>query len=159
MSTPKKPHILIILDGWGYSETSQSNAIKGANTPFWDKLWSERPHTLISSSGGNVGLPDGQMGNSEVGHMNLGAGRVVYQDFTRITKSIKDGDFFENPALCQAVDSAVSSEKAIHIMGLMSPGGVHSHDDHINAMIKMAADQGGKTNIRARVSRWARYAT
>ncbi|MBV1884425.1 MAG: 2,3-bisphosphoglycerate-independent phosphoglycerate mutase [Pseudomonadales bacterium] len=140
MSIAKKPHILIILDGWGHSETSQSNAIKAAKTPFWDKLWSERPHTLISTSGNDVGLPEGQMGNSEVGHMNLGAGRVVYQEFTRITKSIEDGEFFEKPTLT----AASKTEGAVHIMGLLSPGGVHSHVDHINAMIEMAAKNGAK---------------
>ncbi|MBL4867945.1 MAG: 2,3-bisphosphoglycerate-independent phosphoglycerate mutase [Pseudomonadales bacterium] len=138
MPQAKKPHILLILDGWGHSETSQSNAIKAANTPFWDTLWSEYPHTLISTSGKEVGLPEGQMGNSEVGHMNLGAGRVVYQDFTRITKSIEDGDFFQNPIL----KTASSTDKAVHIIGLLSPGGVHSHTDHINAMVELAEQNG-----------------
>lgn len=138
----RKPHVLIILDGWGHSETSQSNAIEKANTPVWDELWSKRPHTLVSGSGGDVGLPDGQMGNSEVGHMNLGAGRIVYQDFTRITKAINDGDFFSNPALVKAVEKAQSAGKAVHIMGLLSPGGVHSHEKHLHAMIDLAAQKG-----------------
>jgi 2,3-bisphosphoglycerate-independent phosphoglycerate mutase len=140
----RKPCVLIILDGWGHREDTDSNAIANARKPTWDKLWSQRPHTLISGSGMDVGLPDGQMGNSEVGHMNLGAGRIVYQDFTRITKSILDGDFFTNPVLCAAVDKAVAAGKAVHLMGLLSPGGVHSHEDHIVAMIELAAQRGAK---------------
>ncbi len=135
---------LIILDGWGHREEMDSNAIKHANTPFWDKIWSEQPHTLIKTSGMAVGLPEGQMGNSEVGHMNLGAGRIVYQNFTRIAKDIEDGTFEENSALVNAVDSAISANKAVHILGLLSPGGVHSHEDHIEAMINMAAKRGAK---------------
>ena len=135
---------LIILDGWGHREEMDSNAIKHANTPFWDKIWSELPHTLIKTSGMAVGLPEGQMGNSEVGHMNLGAGRIVYQNFTRIAKDIEDGTFEENSALVNAVDSAISANKAVHILGLLSPGGVHSHEDHIQAMINMAAKRGAK---------------
>src|SRR5690606_37380062 len=110
--------------------------------PNMDKLWATHPRTLIDGSGMSVGLPDGQMGNSEVGHVNLGAGRVVYQDFTRINKAIADGDFFTNPALTQGVDAAVQQGKAVHIMGLLSPGGVHSHEDHLLAMVKLAAQRG-----------------
>lgn len=139
---PKKPLVLLILDGWGYREERESNAILQANTPVMDKLWAEYPHTLISGSGLDVGLPDGQMGNSEVGHVNLGSGRVVYQDFTRITKAIKDGDFFTNPVLVEATQAAVRHGKAVHLMGLLSPGGVHSHEDHIIAMIDLAKQQG-----------------
>ena len=142
--TKRTTTALIILDGWGYREETESNAILAAQTPVIDKLWESNPHTLVSGSGGDVGLPDGQMGNSEVGHMNLGAGRVVYQDLTRITKSIKDGEFQTNPVIMKAVDSAVAADKAVHIMGLMSPGGVHSHEDQILAMIKSAADRGAK---------------
>ena len=138
----KKPFVLVIMDGWGHSATIENNAIAAANTPNLDNLWNTKPHTLISGSGFDVGLPDGQMGNSEVGHVNLGAGRIVYQDFTRITKAIEDGTFNQNPALVNAVESAVSNDKAVHIMGLMSPGGVHSHDEHILAMVKMAEQQG-----------------
>jgi len=127
----KQTTALFILDGFGYSETSQSNAIEKANSPTWDRLWSTYPRSLIKTSGLAVGLPDGQMGNSEVGHMNLGAGRIVYQNFTRVSKAIVDGDFFENPALTDAVDAAVTEDKAVHILGLLSPGGVHSHEDHI----------------------------
>lgn len=138
----KKTVALFILDGFGYSETSTSNAIEAANSPTWDALWANYPHALVQTSGLAVGLPDGQMGNSEVGHMNLGAGRIVYQNFTRISKSIKDGDFFENTVLNSAVDKAVTGDKAVHILGLLSPGGVHSHEDHIVAMIDLAVQRG-----------------
>ena len=138
----KKTVALLILDGFGYSDTSQSNAIEAANCPNWDHLWRHYPNTLIKTSGLAVGLPDGQMGNSEVGHMNLGAGRVVYQNFTRISKAIDDGDFFDNKALTQAVDKAIKADKAVHIFGLLSAGGVHSHEDHIVAMIELAAKRG-----------------
>ena len=140
----KKSTVLIILDGWGYREEQESNAIFHANTPVLDGLKKNYPNMLIDTSGMAVGLPDGQMGNSEVGHVNLGAGRVVYQDFTRITKSIEDGEFSQNPALCQAVDKAVSADKAVHIFGLLSPGGVHSHEEHIFAMIDLAHQRGAK---------------
>jgi 2,3-bisphosphoglycerate-independent phosphoglycerate mutase len=140
----KKTVALFILDGFGYSDTSTSNAIEAADSPHWDHLWQDYPSTLIKTSGLAVGLPDGQMGNSEVGHMNLGAGRIVYQNFTRISKAIEDGDFFENPAFVNAVDKAVSQDKAVHIMGLLSPGGVHSHENHIVAMIELAAKRGAK---------------
>ena len=142
MSLQKKPLVLIILDGWGYREESQSNAILAANTPVMDRLWKTYPSTLISGSGLDVGLPDGQMGNSEVGHVNLGAGRIVYQDFTRITKSIEDGEFADNPAITAAIDKAVANNKAVHLMGLLSPGGVHSHHEHILAAIEVAAKRG-----------------
>ncbi len=138
----KKPMALVILDGWGYREDSQNNAIANANTPVMDSLLANQPNTLISASGFDVGLPDGQMGNSEVGHTNIGAGRVVYQDLTRITKSIADGDFFDNEAITNAMDKAIANGKAIHLMGLMSPGGVHSHEDHIASAIEMAAKRG-----------------
>lgn len=144
MSDPKKPVLLIVLDGFGYSETAKHNAIANANAPYWQKLWNEQPKTLIATSGLAVGLPEGQMGNSEVGHMTLGAGRVVYQSFTRINKAIEDGDFFSNPVYCEAIDKAKDADKAVHVMGLLSPGGVHSHEDHILAMLKMAADRGAK---------------
>jgi len=140
----KKSTVLIILDGWGYSENQESNAIFHAKTPFIDGLMQNNPSMLIQTSGMAVGLPDGQMGNSEVGHVNLGAGRVVYQDFTRITKAIDDGEFNENSTLCAAVDKAIDNNKAVHIFGLLSPGGVHSHDDHIIAMIELAKKKGAK---------------
>lgn len=144
MTQSKKTLALIVLDGWGYREDPDQNAILAANTPNLDALTKEYPNTLISGSGLDVGLPEGQMGNSEVGHVNLGAGRVVYQDFTKVTKSIADGEFEHNPALVKAIDDAVSKNKAVHIMGLLSPGGVHSHEDHIFAALKMAAHRGAK---------------
>lgn len=144
MTSTPKPLVLIILDGFGHSESHEYNAIYSATTPVYDRLRATQPHGLISGSGMDVGLPDGQMGNSEVGHMNLGAGRVVYQDFTRVTKAIKDGEFFENPVLCGAVDKAVGAGKAVHILGLLSDGGVHSHQDHLVAMAELAAQRGAE---------------
>ncbi|WP_373567868.1 2,3-bisphosphoglycerate-independent phosphoglycerate mutase [Colwellia sp. M166] len=141
----KKSTVLIILDGWGYRENPESNAIYHAKTPVIDDLMANKPHMLIETSGMAVGLPDGQMGNSEVGHVNLGAGRIVYQDFTRITKAIEDNEFQNNPTLVKAVENAVNNNKAIHVFGLLSPGGVHSHEEHIFAMLDMAAKQGAKS--------------
>jgi 2,3-bisphosphoglycerate-independent phosphoglycerate mutase len=138
----RKPLMLMILDGWGYSEDTSSNAIAQANTPCWDDLWSTDPHTLLETSGEAVGLPEGQMGNSEVGHMNIGAGRIVFQDFTRIEQAIRDGSFNENPALCEAIDAAREANGTVHIMGLLSPGGVHSHDDQFIATVELAAARG-----------------
>ncbi len=143
--TAKKTALLLILDGWGYREQTDSNAIHAADSPVWDRLWTDRPHTLINTSGKAVGLPAGQMGNSEVGHMNIGAGRVVYQSLTRIDKAIEDRSFFENAVLTSAVDKAVSSNNAIHLFGLMSPGGIHSHEDQIMAMIELAISRGANT--------------
>jgi len=140
----KKSTVLMILDGWGYREEASSNAILKAKTPVLDNLKANYPNMLIDTSGMAVGLPEGQMGNSEVGHVNLGAGRIVYQDFTRITKAIKDDEFNETPALCQAVDKAVTDDKAVHIFGLLSPGGVHSHEEHIFAMMELAKSRGAK---------------
>ncbi len=144
MPAAPKPLVLMILDGFGHSDSPEFNAIHAANKPVYDRLRATQPHGLISGSGMDVGLPDGQMGNSEVGHMNLGAGRVVYQDFTRVTKSIRDGDFFENPNICAAVDKAVAAGKAVHILGLLSDGGVHSHQDHLVAMAELAAKRGAE---------------
>lgn len=140
--TSKRTALLLILDGWGYREDSNSNAIHSANSPVWDELWANRPHTLIDSSGRSVGLPAGQMGNSEVGHMNIGAGRVVHQNLTRISKDIEEGTFFSNPVLTGAIDKAIEAGKAVHIFGLMSPGGIHSHEDQIIAMIELAIRKG-----------------
>jgi 2,3-bisphosphoglycerate-independent phosphoglycerate mutase len=134
----------VILDGWGYREDNANNAVANANTPVLDGLFSSQPNTLISASGMDVGLPDGQMGNSEVGHTNIGAGRVVYQDLTRIAKAISDGEFQKNETLVAAMDKAIKAGKAVHLMGLMSPGGVHSHEDHIYAAVKMAAERGAE---------------
>lgn len=139
-----KPIVLLILDGYGYSEKTKYNAVYQANTPVYDELWKTCPNTLIDTSGMAVGLPEGQMGNSEVGHTTIGAGRVVYQNFTRINKAISDGDFFTNAEYVKAIDSAIANDKAVHILGLLSEGGVHSHQDHIYAMIKMAAERGAK---------------
>ncbi len=143
-NTPKKPLVLLILDGWGHSEETRYNAIAHADCPTWKHLWNDFPHSLISGSGMDVGLPKGQMGNSEVGHMNLGAGRVVYQDLTRVSKAIDEGEFFDNPALVSALETAVKTDKAVHIFGLLSDGGVHSHEEHFQAMVKMAAKRGAK---------------
>ena len=140
----KRCTLLLILDGWGYREDTDHNAIHAAQTPVWDNLWENQPHTLIRTSGLAVGLPEGQMGNSEVGHMNLGAGRVVYQSLTRIDKAIEDGDFFSNPVLIDAVDSAVAQNGAVHVMGLLSPGGIHSHEEQIFAMLDLAAQRGAR---------------
>ncbi len=140
----KSPVVLIVLDGFGYSDVEQYNAIAHANAPTWQRLWSSNPKTVIATSGLAVGLPEGQMGNSEVGHMTLGAGRVIYQNFTRINKAIVDGDFFSNPVYVKAIDQAVSNDKAVHVMGLLSSGGVHSHEDHLLAMLKMAAERGAE---------------
>jgi 2,3-bisphosphoglycerate-independent phosphoglycerate mutase len=140
----KKSTILIVLDGWGHRAETDNNAIYHASTPVWNDFLQTRPHTLIETSGMAVGLPDGQMGNSEVGHTTLGAGRVVYQNLTRITKAIQDGDFFTNPVYCQAVDATIATGKAVHILGLLSPGGIHSHEDHIFAMIKLAVQRGAR---------------
>ena len=139
-----RPLLLCILDGWGYSESTHYNAISTAKTPVWDSLWSHYPHTLLRCSGAEVGLPGGQMGNSEVGHLNLGAGRVVYQEFTRVSRSVKTGSFFNNATLTEAVDHAINHDKAVHILGLLSPGGVHSHEEHIHAMVKLAVERGAK---------------
>ncbi len=139
-----RPLALIILDGWGYREDFHANAIAQAKKPYWDYLWASYAHTLISGCGRCVGLPDGQMGNSEVGHLNMGAGRIVHQDLTRIDLAIADGDFFANPALVSTVDQAIKNQKAIHILGLLSPGGVHSHELQIQAIVKLAVEQGAK---------------
>ncbi|NNJ92590.1 MAG: 2,3-bisphosphoglycerate-independent phosphoglycerate mutase, partial [Gammaproteobacteria bacterium] len=133
MSGKVKTVVLLILDGWGNSEKDEFNAIYAAKKPVFDRLLKEHPHTEISTSGSSVGLPAGQMGNSEVGHLNLGAGRVVYQEITRISRSIRTGSFFENRTLTDAVDLAIENNKAVHLVGLLSPGGVHSHEDHIHA--------------------------
>jgi 2,3-bisphosphoglycerate-independent phosphoglycerate mutase len=142
MTTSTGPALLLILDGWGHREDPAHNAIAIADTPVWNRLLATCPHTLIHTSGMSVGLPDGQMGNSEVGHMNLGAGRVVYQSLTRINKAISDGEFFENAVLQDAVSQALVHDGALHIIGLLSDGGIHSHEDHIAAMITMAEQRG-----------------
>jgi 2,3-bisphosphoglycerate-independent phosphoglycerate mutase len=141
--------LLIVLDGWGHSDDPSANAIAAARTPLWDRLWREAPHTLISGSGVDVGLPSGQMGNSEVGHMNIGAGRIVHQDFTRISHAIETGEFEQNPVLQRAMDIAAESARPVHVMGLLSPGGVHSHEDQIHAMVRLAAKRGSRVYVHA----------
>ena len=138
----KKPYALIIMDGYGVNERHEGNAIYSAKTPNMDKYMAEYPNSIVHASGMDVGLPDGQMGNSEVGHTNIGAGRIVYQELTRITKSIEDGDFFENEALLGAVENCKKNDSAIHFMGLLSDGGVHSHINHLFGLLEMAKKNG-----------------
>lgn len=138
----KKPVALVILDGWGNNPNHNFNAVFSANTPNFDRLASTYPTTEIGASGMDVGLPEGQMGNSEVGHLNIGAGRIIYQELTRITKSILDGDFFENPELLRAVKNAKDNDKALHLFGLLSDGGVHSHIEHLKGFIDLAKKNG-----------------
>lgn len=138
----KKPLVLIIRDGWGISESTEGNAIVPQNTPCFEETLKNHPWAKMGCSGEAVGLPDGQMGNSEVGHLNIGAGRVVYQDFTRINKAIKDGSILENEVFNKAIDNAIAKDGALHLMGLLSDGGVHSHVDHALALVKMAKDKG-----------------
>ena len=138
------PVLLLILDGFGYREEADFNAILAARKPNWDALWRDYPHALINASEKFVGLPSLQMGNSEVGHLNIGAGRVVYQDLSRVDVAIEDGSFYTNPALSKAIELARQNGSALHIMGLLSPGGVHSHENHIFAMLEMAARAGLK---------------
>jgi 2,3-bisphosphoglycerate-independent phosphoglycerate mutase len=133
-----KPICLLILDGWGHREERADNAIAQANAPNWQALLNEFPSTLVHTEGRFVGLPDGQMGNSEVGHMNIGAGRIVYQDLTRVDAEIESGDFFQNAELVAACEKAKANQATLHIFGLLSPGGVHSHEVHIFAMLKLA---------------------
>ena len=142
MSSLASPTVLVILDGFGYREASENNAIFHAATPTFDRLWREGESTLVSGSGLDVGLPEGQMGNSEVGHMSLGSGRIIYQSITRIDKAIDDGDFEENEAYCDAIDKAVATSGAVHLFGLLSPGGVHSHENHIFAAARLAQKRG-----------------
>ena len=135
----------MILDGWGYRAEKDNNAIALANTPCWNRLWASAEHTLINTSGKSVGLPEGQMGNSEVGHMNIGAGRIVYPDFSRIAQAILDGSFHENGELCKAIEAAKQNKRTLHIMGLLSPGGVHSHEDQFFETVRLAADRGAES--------------
>ena len=139
---PKKPTALIIMDGFGHRDEKKGNAIEAANTPNLDKIFAENPMTYIGASGLDVGLPDGQMGNSEVGHTNIGAGRIVYQELTRITKAIQDGDFFSNEALMSAINQCKWFNSTLHIFGLLSDGGVHSHIDHMFALLELARRNG-----------------
>ena len=140
----KKPVVLVIMDGFGINPNHKNNAVYSAKTPNLDKFVEMYPHTQIGASGMDVGLPDGQMGNSEVGHTNIGAGRVVYQELTRITKSITDGDFFENPVLLAAMDNCLEKGTALHLAGLLSDGGVHSHNTHLWGLLELAKKKGIK---------------
>ncbi len=137
-----KPVVLLILDGWGHREEVEDNALAQAYLPSWRHLLATRPHTLVHTEGRHVGLPDGQMGNSEVGHMNLGAGRIVYQDLTRVDAAIEDGSFFANHELRAACSAAKAANGTLHVIGLLSPGGVHSHELHIFAMLELAHREG-----------------
>ena len=138
----RKPVVLMVLDGYGLNERIDGNAIAMANTPVMDKLMAEYPFVQGQASGMAVGLPDGQMGNSEVGHMNIGAGRIIYQDLTRITKAIQDGDFFENEELLRAINNAKENNSDLHLWGLLSDGGVHSHNTHLYAILELCKRQG-----------------
>ncbi len=144
MTQAKKPLMLIILDGWGYREAKEGNAILAARTPNLDYLMEKYPWCFLEASGEAVGLPEGQMGNSEVGHLNIGAGRIVYQDLTRINLSIRNGDFFENPAFLNAISNAKINGSSLHLIGLVSYGGVHSYMTHIYSLIKLAHENGLK---------------
>ena len=138
----KKPVVLMVLDGYGLSSNPEGNAIAMAQTPVMDKLMKECPFVEGQASGMAVGLPDGQMGNSEVGHMNIGAGRIIYQDLTRITKAIDDGDFFQNEVLLQAMENCKKNNSDLHLWGLLSDGGVHSHITHLYGLLEMAKKNG-----------------
>ncbi len=140
--TGKRSVLLVVLDGWGYREETDHNAIHAARTPVWDELWATAPHTLLSCHGDAVGLPPGQSGNSEVGHLCLGGGRTVLQSMSRINAALEDGSFYRNPAYCAAVDGARERRAAVHILGLLSPGGVHSHTEHLCAAVRLAAQRG-----------------
>ena len=135
-AAPGRPLVIVIIDGWGYRTDPFGNAIAAAKTPHWDALWQRWPHTVLAASGEPVGLPEGQQGNSEVGHLNIGAGRIVYQDLTRINRAIQDGSFLTNPVLREAMQSAAGH--ALHLMGLVSPGGVHSSSQHLYTLLEMA---------------------
>ena len=136
----KRLHMLVILDGWGLTDKTEGNAIAHAKKPNFDSFWSKYPHTELSASGLDVGLPEGQMGNSEVGHLNIGAGRIIYQDFTRINKEIKEGSFFSNEAFLNAIKNAKAHNSDMHLYGLLSDGGVHSHIEHLFALLKLCKE-------------------
>ena len=136
------PVLLVVLDGWGYAETTEFNAIHSAHTPTWDRLWERCPRVLLEASGSAVGLPHRQMGNSEVGHMHIGAGRLLDQEFTRISRTIEDGSFYDNTVLCRCLERAAVRGQALHALGLLSPGGVHGHEEHLLALARMAVQRG-----------------
>ena len=145
MSERHLPALLVIMDGCGLAPANDENAVTSASHPFLDSLYAKYPHTTLGASGEDVGLPDGQMGNSEVGHLNIGAGRIVFQELSRINNAIKDGSIAENEVFVRAMDDVKAEDKTLHLMGLMSPGGVHSHMSHVEALAKMAAERGVKT--------------
>src|SRR6185437_12115815 len=142
MSNSPKPLILVILDGWGYRAETKANAVALARKPTYDRLLREYPNTLVHTSGPYVGLPEGQMGNSEVGHLNIGAGRIVHMDITRLDVMIQNGEFFSDPTLLGAMKHARSGGRRLHLFGLVSDGGVHSHQNHLYALLKMAKQNG-----------------
>ena len=147
-SMPNSPTtLLIVLDGWGVSSGTEDNAIHRARTPTWDRLWGSTSKTTLSASGPSVGLPDGQMGNSEVGHMNLGAGRPVYQDLTRIDRAVADGSFVANEVVNAAITGSVARDSTLHVFGLLSPGGVHSHEDHVSRFVELALKRGARVRL------------
>ncbi|HAT46951.1 MAG TPA: 2,3-bisphosphoglycerate-independent phosphoglycerate mutase, partial [Ktedonobacter sp.] len=133
-----RPFVLIILDGWGINSRKEGNAIALAHTPNIDKLVRNWPHTAVRTSGEAVGLPEGQMGNSEVGHQNIGAGKRVLQDYTRVSESIRDGSFYQNPALLKAIEHVKKNSSQLHICGLLGNGGVHAHESHLEALLRLA---------------------
>ena len=140
----KKQIALIVLDGWGYREDTKDNAIAQAHKPNFDEIWNKYPHTLLEASGASFGLPDGQIGNSELGHMTIGAGRILYQDLVRINKSIESGEFKDNPAFKTLFEHVIKNDSILHVSGLLSPGGVHSHMNHLFAFLKIAKEYGLK---------------
>ena len=142
MADFKRPTMLMILDGYGINPRTEGNAIAAANKPHLDEIFAKYPGTTLKACGLDVGLPEGQMGNSEVGHLNIGAGRIVYQDLTMITKAIQDGDFFENEAFLKAIDHVKKNNSTLHLQGLLSDGGVHSHITHLLALIDLAKQKG-----------------
>ncbi len=146
MSTAQKKAILIIMDGWGLGKVASADAIQNANTPFTKSLYGKYPHTTLTTFGELVGLPEGQMGNSEVGHLNLGAGRIVYQELQRINVAIKTGELAQNAELVRTLDAAKANNKPMHLMGLVSDGGVHSHINHLKALLDICKAH-GLTNV------------
>jgi 2,3-bisphosphoglycerate-independent phosphoglycerate mutase len=145
----RRPVMLVILDGWGWREDSTDNAVRQARAPSFDELWRSCPHAFLRTSGKDVGLPDGQMGNSEVGHLNIGAGRVVMQDLPRIDEAVRDGSLGENPALKRLTEALKQTGGVCHLLGPVSPGGVHAHQDHAAALTKLLTEAGVPTLVHA----------
>src|SRR5215831_8101255 len=149
MMQKRRPVMLVILDGWGWREEAADNAVRQARTPSFERLWTNCPHSLLNTSGTDVGLPAGQMGNSEVGHLNIGAGRLVLQDLPRIGAAIASGEIAKAPALTSLIERLKASGGTCHLLGLMSPGGVHSHQDHAVALARILAEAGVPTRVHA----------